>query len=274
MKSNLTTIILVLPLLLLAGGREEEEIDKAIAQAPAMMLSQTDDVGAYIRQTCDKIAKLPNAPTRYRCFRKLMGNACRVDFAQIEDMVPQQQIKMPEGEDFQRERLRKILQERASRFRRMKISSIKGCTLGCLRLLADHISSTLLMENPKPAPDMELYDPYFKLIAKLKEEERNEDGVSGYYDSVVDQLEFLFNVTHLKVLKLVGEKPVTQDRAAVEARFKQVIGRPIRSVERYWADSHRRMEANIREHRKQEEANRRAAEYQRQFNKGHSINVE
>ena len=54
MKSNLLTIVFVLPLLLPAGV--SEEIDKAIAQAPAMMLSQTDDVGAYIRQTCDKIA--------------------------------------------------------------------------------------------------------------------------------------------------------------------------------------------------------------------------
>ena len=56
MKNELLTILIAFPLILFASG--SEEIDKAIALAPAMMLSQTDDVGAYIRQTCDKIARV------------------------------------------------------------------------------------------------------------------------------------------------------------------------------------------------------------------------
>ena len=82
-------------------------------------------------------------------------------------------------------------------------------------------------------------------------------------------MEYLFNFVYLRDSRKALDP---QDRAAVEARFKQVVGRPIRSAEQYEADSRRRMEENIKEHQKQQEANRRALEFQRKYNREHNIN--
>ena len=87
----------------------------------------------------------------------------------------------------------------------------------------------------------------------------------------MDQVERLFNFTHLKVLEVVRANPDPQDRAAVEARFKQVVGRSIRSAEQYKADARRRTEENIKEHQKQQEANRRALEFRKKYNREHNI---
>ncbi len=53
---------------------EAKEIDRLIALAPAMMLSQTNNVGEYIAKTCEKISKVSDAQARYGYFRKLMKN--------------------------------------------------------------------------------------------------------------------------------------------------------------------------------------------------------
>lgn len=273
MKSKLLTIIIALPLIILAGG--SEEIDKAIAQAPAMMLSQTDNVGDYIRQTCGKIAKLPDTKLRHRCFRKLMESACKVKLEHVEDMVPMQPITMPEVEEFRRENLRRVLQQRACWFREQKIASIKGDALGRLRLMADQIFDYHLVVQPVPAPCTELFEPYFKLIEKYKEVERTERRESmSLCGDAIDQVEYLYNFIYFKTMRVTGATPDAQDLTVFEARFKQVVGRPVRSAEQYNADARRRTEANIREHRKHEEENRRAIEYQKRFNKEHNINVE
>ena len=271
MKSSFSLMTITLPLFLLAGG--SKEIDVAIAQAPAMMLSQTDDVGVYIRQTCEEISKLPDANTRYRCFRKFMESACKVSLENVEDMVPLQLIEMPEVEESRREHLRKVLQSRVSRSREMKIASIRGCALERLRLMADQIYGRLLLEMPLPAPSVEQLEPYFKLIEKLQEEERRQGrSPESLCASAIDQVERFF-LGYQRFMKNIQNTPDQKDLIAVEARFKKVVGRPIRSAEQYKADSRRRTEANIREHRKQEEANRRAAEYQKQFNKEDNIDV-
>ena len=75
-------------------------------------------------------------------------------------------------------------------------------------------------------------------------------------------------------MQVTGAIPDAQDLAAFKVRFKEVAGRPIRSAEQYKTDARRRTEANIREHRKQEEINRKALEYQRRFNREHNVRVE
>ena len=114
---------------------------------------------------------------------------------------------------------------------------------------------------PVPAPGIELFEPYFKVIEKLKSEELIEgrEQMSLCRQSV-DQVERLFNFTHLKVLEVAEVKPDPQDRAAVEARFKQVVGRPIRSVEQYEVDSRRRVMKNIQEQQEREEVKRKRQE--------------
>ena len=272
MKRKLLTIIIALPLILLAGG--SEEIDKAIAQMPAMMLSQTDNVGAYIRQTCGKIAKIPDAQLRYRCFRKLMESACKVRLENVEGMVPLQPITMPDVEEFRRENLRRVLQQRACWFREQKIASIKGDALGRLRLMADQIFDCHLVGQPVPAPCTELFEPYFKLIEKYQEVERTERRESmSLCGDAIDQVEYLYNFIYFKTMRVTDATPDAQDITAFEARFKQVTGRSVRSAEQYEADSRRRVEENIKEHRKQQEINRRALEFQKKYNEEHNNNV-
>ena len=261
MKRKLLTIIIALPLILLAGG--SEEIDKAITQMPTMMLSQTNDVSAYIRQTCDKIAKLPAAQVRYRYFQKLMESACKVRLENVEAMVPLQTIEMPEVEEFRREHLRKVLQNRASRFREMKIANIKGNVLSRMRLMAETIHTCLLLEMPVPAPSAEQLEPYFKLIEKLREEERREGRVGGSLcDDAIEQVENNF-IRYLKTMKYIQKTPDPNDLADVEARFRQLIGRPIRSEEQYNADARRRVMKNIQEQKEREEAKRKRQEQQK-----------
>ena len=262
MKRKLLTIIIALPLILLAGG--SEEIDKAIAQMPAMMLSQTDNVGAYIRQTCGKIAKIPDAQLRYRCFRKLMESACKVRLENVEGMVPLQPITMPDVEEFRRENLRRVLQQRACWFREQKIASIKGDALGRLRLMADQIFDCHLVGQPVPAPCTELFEPYFMLIEKYKEVERTERRESmSLCGDAIDQVEYLFNFIYFKTMRVTDATPDAQDLTAFEARFKQVTGRSVRSAEQYETDSRRRTMKNIQEQKEREEAKQKRQEQQK-----------
>ena len=109
-----------------------------------------------------------------------------------------------------------------------------------------------------PAPGVEQFEPYFKLITKLQSEERRLGrGRISLVETKVNVLERLILFTYLHDSR---KTPDPQDRAAVEARFREVVGRPIRSAEQYNADARRRTEANIREHRKQEETKRRTVE--------------
>ena len=89
----------------------------------------------------------------------------------------------------------------------------------------------------------------------------------------IDQVESYF-LSYLRFMKNIRETPDQNDLTAVEARFKQVVGRPIRSAEQYREDARRRTEETIKEHQKQQEANRRALEFQKKYNREHNINVE
>ncbi len=251
---------------------EAKEIDRLIALAPAMMLSQTNNVGEYIAKTCEKISKVSDAQARYGYFRKLMKSACRVDIGSVEGMVPIEKIEMPNVDDLWKPSVR-TLEERAQRKRERRIAGIEGRVRGRLESLADKIFAYLLTEPPLPAPSAELLEPYFKLIEKLREEERREGrkpmSLSGH---VINQVEYLFTFIYLESLDAVKVKPDSKDLVAFNARFKQVVGRPIRSAEQYEADARRRVEQNIIEHQKQQEANWRALEFQKKYNREHNIN--
>ena len=236
--------------------KDDNEIEEFIARVPDMILSEKENVGAYIDATCDRIAKVQNAATRYRYFRAFMDKACTVRFEKIGESVPSERPDLES--DFYRYD------------RKMEIARLEGSARGHLSRVAEQIW-TYLWTEPIPAPGIEQFEPYFKLITKLQSEERRLGrGRISLVETKVNVLERLILFTYLHDSR---KTPDPQDRAAVEARFKQVVGRPIRSAEQYKADARRRTEANIREHRKQEESNRKALEFQRRFNKEHNIDV-
>jgi len=123
--------------------------------------------------------------------------------------------------------------------------------------MAETIYSCLLLEMPVPAPSAEQLEPYFKLIEKLHEEERREGRVDGSLcDYVIEQVENNL-IRYLKSMKYIQKIPDPNDLAAVEARFRQLIGRPIRSAEQYEADSRRRVMKNIQGQKERDEAKRK-----------------
>ena len=227
--------------------KERTEIEEAIARAPEMMFPEAANVGSYIDATCDRIVKVQEASIRYRYFRAFMDKACTVRFEKIGESVPSE---------------RPDLESAFYRYdRKMEIARLESFGYNHLARVADQIFDYLLVSQPVPAPCTELFEPYFKVIEKLKSEELIEgrEQMSLCRQSV-DQVERLFNFTHLKVLEVAEVKPDPQDRAAVEARFKQVVGRPIRSVEQYEVDSRRRVMKNIQEQQEREEVKRKRQE--------------
>lgn len=72
------------------------------------------------------------------------------------------------------------------------------------------------------------------------EKRRLGDGPLPYLDDRIRHLEYLFNFIYPGCPRTILSP---HDCAAFEARFKQVVGRPIRSAEQYREDARRRVEA-------------------------------
>ena len=237
------------------------EIQRLTEQAPAMMLSQTNNVHTYIVETCEKIANVADTRIRYRYFRAFMGSACSTRFETIDDTVPFEAPGSKSAVCFY-DRQQEIGRLRAFAYRR-------------LERVADQIFDFLLVSQSVPAPCTELFEPYFKFIEKMESEERRvRRKRHSLCEHAINHVEYHFNFIYFKVMDAVKATPDPQDIAVFKARFKQVVGRPIRSAEQYKADARRRTEETIKEHQKQQEANRRALEFQKKYNREHNINVE
>jgi len=225
----------------LASMEKESKIGESIARAAEMVLSRNANVGAYIDGTCKVIAKIPDAATRYRYYRMFMDKACTTQLEKIDGMVP---LKRPEFKSAV-----------YSYDRQCEIECRQARSLDCLAKVAEDIWQYLFFVEPTPAPGEELFYPWFKLIEKLKAEEiRRGLKPMSLCEHTINLMERHFLFTYLPYGR---GKTDTQNRTAVEARFKQVVGRPIRSAEQYEADARRRVEENLKGQRKQEESNQR-----------------
>lgn len=220
-----------------APERKMAEIQRLTEQAPAMMLSPTNNVHAYIDETCEKIAKVSDTRIRYRHFRAFMDNACSTRFETIDDTVPFETPGSKSSVCFYD--------------RRQEIGRLRAFAYRRLERVADQIFNFLLVSRSVPAPCTELFEPYFKFIEKMEREERRIGRKRhSLCERAIDQVEYYFNFVYFKAMDAVQAVPDPQDVAVFKARFRQVVGRPIRSAEQYEADSRRRMEANIRGQRK------------------------
>ena len=212
-------------------SEEEKEIENMISLAPEHVLSLTNDVRVYREQVCRRISTVPDAQMRYRYFRELMESACRVSFERIEDTVQQNQNQ----ENWVRAR---------------KIANLRLGACYRLEAFAEEIWVRLFFYEQPLQPCGELFEPWFMLIEKLKSEGKRQGSVVlRMLEVYVDHVERLYLFFYLSDPR---RTPDEQDRASVEARFKQVVGRPIRSAEQYKADARRRTEENIKEHQKQQ----------------------
>ena len=96
-----------------------------------------------------------------------------------------------------------------------------------------------------------MFEPWLMLIEKFKSEgKRPGNVVLRLLEANVDRVESLYLFIYLRDPRRISDE---QDRAAVEARFKQVVGRPIRSAEQYREDARRRVEALQKAREKEKE---------------------
>lgn len=213
-------------------SEEEKEIEKMISLAPEHVLSLTNDVRVYREQVCRRISKVPDAQTRYRYFRELMESACRVSFERIEDAVQQNQ-------------------NQESWVRARKIANLQLGAYYRLEGFAEEIWLNLFAYEQSLPPGGDLFEPWLMLIEKFKSEgKRQGNVVLRMLEANVDRVESLYLFIYLRDPRRISDE---QDRAAVEARFKQVVGRPIRSAERYRADARRKVEALQKAREKEKE---------------------
>ena len=251
------------------GSEQKWDVETVIAHASEMLLPQTNKIHYDIKATCERIAKCPDAQKRHRYFRDFMANACKVRLDKIADVVPLKEIKETDADEIWKRGSRQQLHSQALLLREREIMRLRREVCGRLTSLAERIWTCLWTESI-PASGVEQFEPWFMLIEKMKTDKQYLGQMSlRSLEARVEQVEYLFNFVYLRDSRKALDP---QDRAAVEARFKQVVGRPIRSAEQYEADSRRRMEENIKEHQKQQEANRRALEFQRKYNREHNIN--
>lgn len=213
-------------------SEEEKEIEKMISLAPEHVLSLTNDVRVYREQVCRRISKVPDAQTRYRYFRELMESACRVSFERIEDAVQQNQ-------------------NQESWVRARKIANLQLGAYYRLEGFAEEIWLNLFAYEQSLPPGGDLFEPWLMLIEKFKSEgKRQGNVVLRMLEANVDRVESLYLFIYLRDPRRISDE---QDRAAVEARFKQVVGRPIRSAEQYREDARRRVEALQKAREKEKE---------------------
>ena len=215
---------------------EEKGLEELITRAPAMALSQTNDVRVYRERVCQKISEVPDARMRCRYFRKLMESACTANLGRINDML-------------------RVDQNQESWARERQMANLRLGVYYRLEGFAEEIWLNLFILERTPPQGCELFEPWFMLIEKFKaEEKRLRKGTLKVLEANVDRVERLYLFTYLSDPRIAQD---LQDRAAVEARFKQVVGRPIRSAEQYMADSRRRVMKNIQEQKEREEAKRK-----------------
>jgi hypothetical protein len=171
--------------------------------------------------------------------RMFMDKACTTQLEKIDGMVP---LKRPE-----------LKSTVYSCDRQYEIECRQARSLDCLAKVAEDIWQYFFFVEPTPAPGEELFYPWFKLIEKLKADElRRGLKPMSLCEHTINLMERHFLFTYLPYGR---GKTDAQNRTVVEARFKQVVGSPIRSAEQYEADARRRVEENLKGQRKQEKSN-------------------
>ena len=222
-----------------AASKEEREIEEAIAKAPEMILSPTNNVSEYISMVSGKIQKWQSPETRYRYFRKLMEKACEVDFGKIVENAPEK--KMPdETHGF-------LIW--SGMYGDPKLGAFWDAYRRLSRM-ADEIWETLT-SSYATAACVEQFEPYFKLIEKLNYEgKRLEKSLPSLKQTRREELEFVANRIerrfYFTYLQNLCESPDLQGVARFKERFRRVVGRPIRTEEEYRADSRRKVKDFIK----------------------------
>ena len=219
------------------SAEEEQKVRQAIARAPEVILSQEEDISAYVDEVCKMIARFPDPVIRRQYYRAFMDSACTTHFEKIEADVPFE--KPDEDPDFRHYD------------RNCEIDRLRSFAWHRLEKVAEDIWTQLFAYDPVTSTVGEQFNSWFKFVEKMKAEKRRlGDSPLPYLDDRIRHLEYLFNFIYPGSPRAILNP---QDRADFEARFKQVVGRPIRSAEQYREDARRRVEAFQKAREKEKE---------------------
>ena len=200
-----------------------ERIRIDIERAPRIVMGQEEYQGDFKRSICQRIIELPGMELRQRLFHELVDRALEINFEQVGDIHSK-------DED-----------EKQNVFR------VLGLVYRRLESLINEIQQQLMV---KSAPPREQFEPMFRFYEKMCLESRRRGGCNLGYSGKLDELERMYGCAlHMKTIP-------DEDFAWVRAKFQELAGRPIRTLEQ--ADADRRAEWE-RQRRERQAAQKKGA---------------
>ena len=191
-----------------------ENIRSEIARIPRIFMGEELGEGDYIRAICRRIVEVADADTRHRLFNELLD----VSFAVELDKVWGPDVNTEENEQ--------------KNYRNL------GLIHALLERLVDEIQEQLMFKN---APPREQFEPMFRFYEKMCLESRRRGGCNLGYSGKLNELERMYGCAlHMKTIP-------DEDFAWVRAKFQELAGRPIRTLEQADADTRAEWERQKRD---------------------------
>lgn len=171
---------------------------------PEMMVREASIAGAYVKEMCDRIAKLDDAKTRTSLYLELVQKAVQTRFEKIGNPCAGDCLSKNE----------------------IHVHDTEICLSNAHAMLVNIVDEVWMRLYLDDAPGEILFSPWFDVIEKLKaEEQRLGRGDTDLFKARVGQVERLFNLFYLQDRR---HAPNPEERIRIEARFLQVVGRPLR----------------------------------------------
>lgn len=181
------------------------EAREFMKRAPEAVVSRTMNFGEYVRNTCSAIARCQDKRQRAQLYREFVQQASCAPFEKIGGTSG-----MANARDVE-----------------IHLSNAHGA----LVYVAEEVWTRLYLDD---ATGEEQFAPWFDVIETLQREShrlgRND---AALFEARIEYVERLFLLFYLEDRR---HAPDIEDRTQVEKRFNEVVGRPIRTKERYLAD--------------------------------------
>ena len=191
-----------------------ENIRSEIARIPRIFMGEEPGDGDYIRAICSRIAEVTDTGTRHGLFSELLDASFTIEL----DKVWGPDVNTEENE---RKNYRNL-----------------GLIHALLERLVDEIQEQLMFKN---APPREQFEPMFRYYEKMRDESKrtgyNERGYPGKLKHIERMYGFSLS------MKTIPD----EDFAWVRAKFQELAGRPIRTLEQAVADNRAERERQRRE---------------------------
>lgn len=191
-----------------------ENIRSEIARIPRIFMGEESGEGDYIRAICRRIVEVADADTRHRLFNELLD----VSFAVELDKVWGPDVNTEENE---RKNYRNL-----------------GLIHALLERLVDEIQQQLMVRS---APPREQFEPMFRYYEKMRDESKRTGHNERGYPGKLKNIERMYGCA-LRMKTIPDE-----DFDWVRAKFLELAGRPIRTLEQADADTRAEWERQKRD---------------------------